>query len=1375
MLADALGTTVPGVLASIGNPIFGATAIYAQIYQASLQQYMAEKPEATREQAQKFANDQALAQVPWAIAGNQLTARALKASFATLPAGAVERGARIFGTQVGQAVAKNAQAFVGNVGSAIGQSMMSDMVSEDYDLLEDTDIGQKFTRSLEPASLAGGVSLIFGGAGLAGALAKRPGAKPKAQPAPPEVSRGEITLKALPAPKEAAPKAEAPAVAEPVAAEWIVQHASPHSFERFALASIGTGEGHQAFGRGLYFSEGVSTHKSYVEQFGGEGKAVSYKVKINANKDHFIDWDKPISEQGEFVKDKLKAAGILDPDGTLSFKVVTPNEKARSAKMPVSEFMRVQLPYADMTAIKMAAGLSLRSPDYPINSPQGAAEFLNSIGIKGIRYLDAASRGKEEGTRNIVIFDENIVEILEKNGKPVAPSKPIQKTLPAPEAGTELGRYGPLAPGETRPAYKPTGALPPSTSLGFPRPPSGEKPYITVEPLWQNPFSRKVIKMTPGDRESFQKNQSPIKNWRAFFIGTSEVFERAPGFEPLGQAIRDYVDEGARIPAENFTPFRNWEKSVTVQQKDQGLHEFYQFFLQSQDPDVNVQKKAIPTYWSASEKGRELIDQARSLFDRTGSELQGLGLKVFDPAINDWRPIGRIAGGGDPIPPAWYPGWKPGYFPRMIPPEHMEIIRNPKSDPRAYEKLKDMVEGMGYPRDSIDQYIANVSHAATNNEYFASLDMARTAKLPHTLYDYSFESVRRYIMAHGERLSQIKAFRQKTAFTGPESRNLFDDFKRPNINTDDFTDWYVKHVENQIFNTHIAPDTLAKFTRPLGTILTGVHLGNPVTASRNLASGQASIGTVYGNKHWLAGIEESFKSIDEAYEKGIIIDDLMNLMADSDRLGGQRGIPEKVTGVLLKYSGEMPAENFNRVVNMAAAKSLLRESLEEYATNPFSKRSLNFFGYVKRMGGIDPQALIDEGGSGRLTDRYLRQSVRYVQGGYRIDQTPAFQNTENARFFFKYSKWGTQHMNLFDKEVVRPAMRELRLGAKETVSVRDPKTGKMREVPVPGDLSKAVRYFYMLAGAGMGAAAFAYYALGIEDRTESWTEILHKMDKNKQEAFGDVLAKIFQYQLIMGVGGYLSNVAQVGFDWTQKVRQKDPMNPPIMELIRDTTQLFNDAMANGGVPTFRDFDEYLRRNSSQYRSAKQFGAYYGNDVFPMGFRELKRESMLQDLKWLRTVTGRYEKVHNISAASPWRPGASTKTEMTRFNYDLKEALLLGDVREAKRLIAARERGKTQKELDILRDSMMDSVHDGRPIKIGGSTSEVATTGFLQWADKNLSKADSAKLRRMDKTYTDTAVAAGVLEPAGKHKKRKQQSYEEWLEGQQVRTKLREQE
>ena len=160
--------------------------------------------------------------------------------------------------------------------------------------------------------------------------------------------------------------------------------------------------------------------------------------------------------------------------------------------------------------------------------------------------------------------------------------------------------------------------------------------------------------------------------------------------------------------------------------------ESHRFFLQANDPDVNVQKQAVPTYWAASAKGRELIDLQRDFFNRTGIEHQALGLFVFDATLNKFRPIGKIAGGGDPIPPEWYPGWKPGYFPRMIAKGDMEIIRDPKGNPRAYEALKDEIEAMGFLRDSIDHHIANIARESANNEFFASVDSARTAKLPQT-------------------------------------------------------------------------------------------------------------------------------------------------------------------------------------------------------------------------------------------------------------------------------------------------------------------------------------------------------------------------------------------------------------------------------------------------------------------------------------------------------------------------------------------------------------------------------------------------------------------------------------------------------------------
>ena len=36
----------------------------------------------------------------------------------------------------------------------------------------------------------------------------------------------------------------------------VAYHGSPHSFDRFDTSKIGTGEGAQAYGHGLYFAEG---------------------------------------------------------------------------------------------------------------------------------------------------------------------------------------------------------------------------------------------------------------------------------------------------------------------------------------------------------------------------------------------------------------------------------------------------------------------------------------------------------------------------------------------------------------------------------------------------------------------------------------------------------------------------------------------------------------------------------------------------------------------------------------------------------------------------------------------------------------------------------------------------------------------------------------------------------------------------------------------------------------------------------------------------------------------------------------------------------------------------------------------------------------
>ena len=48
-----------------------------------------------------------------------------------------------------------------------------------------------------------------------------------------------------------------------------------------------------------------------------------------------------------------------------------------------------------------------------------ASSYLKQLGIPGIRYLDAGSRGQGSGTMNTVLFDDALVKILERNGVPM--------------------------------------------------------------------------------------------------------------------------------------------------------------------------------------------------------------------------------------------------------------------------------------------------------------------------------------------------------------------------------------------------------------------------------------------------------------------------------------------------------------------------------------------------------------------------------------------------------------------------------------------------------------------------------------------------------------------------------------------------------------------------------------------------------------------------------------------------------------------------------------------------------------------------------------------------------------------------------------------
>jgi hypothetical protein len=356
-------------------------------------------------------------------------------------------------------------------------------------------------------------------------------------------------------------------------------HGSPHKFDKFDISKIGTGEGAQAYGHGLYFAESPKVAEEYQKKLSGDQvlfkgsplpestddalnpkafmarwalgnkmsgdalikhwtdlvneskaaakeKAPDWQQKISAKQleqrkqllreakkykpedysvmpqgnlyetnlrwpgareaadplgpQHFLDYDKPLSEQSKFVQDALAKIGYSVD------------------KSKVSEY--------DDALLSALFGKDVLVPKEPFN-PSGeriinrltntfgdkvaASERLGGAGIPGIRYKDAGSRSnfrvqtsykgepygepvsfmteqqalnyaKEQqekgfgadvmpGTSNYVLFSDELAEILKRNDEQLKASKVQSPDFVIPQSKIQsvkenilknYGRYG---------------------------------------------------------------------------------------------------------------------------------------------------------------------------------------------------------------------------------------------------------------------------------------------------------------------------------------------------------------------------------------------------------------------------------------------------------------------------------------------------------------------------------------------------------------------------------------------------------------------------------------------------------------------------------------------------------------------------------------------------------------------------------------------------------------------------------------------------------------------------------------------------------------------------------------------------------------------
>lgn len=291
-------------------------------------------------------------------------------------------------------------------------------------------------------------------------------------------------------------------------------HGTPYEIpveEGFKMSQVGTGEGAQAYGYGLYFAQARQVGEDYRRKLSGgkrsfskeemdfiknlkqdsddlieqinfqqnlpkeqqdkeeisklwkehdkvenalaafeeRGKGNLYKVDLDVKDEDLLDWDgnnlKDSDDLGsgkisdsiskkilgweniksiEDFEQKLKEAEKeFAYGGETGFYNLAMNDARLNDLQDVVDY------WAGAYVNGAATGERIYNYLSATTSPKQASEYLNSIGIPGIRYLDGTSRKQGEGTYNYVIFDENLIKILDKNDKPVAGDLPKQAPL----------------------------------------------------------------------------------------------------------------------------------------------------------------------------------------------------------------------------------------------------------------------------------------------------------------------------------------------------------------------------------------------------------------------------------------------------------------------------------------------------------------------------------------------------------------------------------------------------------------------------------------------------------------------------------------------------------------------------------------------------------------------------------------------------------------------------------------------------------------------------------------------------------------------------------------------------------------------------------
>jgi hypothetical protein len=260
-------------------------------------------------------------------------------------------------------------------------------------------------------------------------------------------------------------------------------HGSPHIFQKFDMSKLGTGEGAQAYGSGMYVAQNPTVAKEYKEKLSSTGSAKNLASKFGGVDEGIAEAQRRIAHYQDLIAnggggamDRAKSflqiseknlndlnamkQGLPENTGSL-YKVDVPDTHIRRMldwDAPIKEQPIVVRNLAKSLGIDMNdLGGDLLAK---VGKDEAGRKVMQDAGIRGVKYLDEKSRFsphevsiavkgkpyasnqfltkeqaekyaaekkaegfetayKNVGTKNFVVFDPNHMTILERNAKPI--------------------------------------------------------------------------------------------------------------------------------------------------------------------------------------------------------------------------------------------------------------------------------------------------------------------------------------------------------------------------------------------------------------------------------------------------------------------------------------------------------------------------------------------------------------------------------------------------------------------------------------------------------------------------------------------------------------------------------------------------------------------------------------------------------------------------------------------------------------------------------------------------------------------------------------------------------------------------------------------